>query len=202
MPIVDFRIPAAVGAQSVHTARSLASLSAIATSTLHLCGWRFRRVVTQQWTWADATFNGYSDVGAAGSTNTHRVRWTTSPLAEFLAVVLIYQAADEQSGGSDIALQLYDTAGASQDGPVTLDSEEGTLQTETLDVGRGLFSYPEYPHLTTHTGVVEDPPSVDRPRVLKVPSGVRGAAVELRVTTTSCRLRAATVWELPTPEVG
>lgn len=202
MPLVDYRIPTVPGAETVRVSRSLASLQPIATATLHLIGWRFRRLTTHQITWSTT---GYLDSWSGGAAETHHIRLRPSPNAVHLFVSFVYQAPDEVSGGSSVALNLYTAAGVLVDGPVTFDSDAGTLPTQSVSSLQGFGGGNiEAPFLTAHTGVAEDPPIVDRPRLLYVTSAgagtvdARNTDCDLRVTQTGARIRSVTAWELPT----
>lgn len=203
MPFVDSRIPPVPVDATVNIAQPLRSLQPIASAALHLMAWRFRRLITAQWTWDPSIGYGYS-VDPAGETQDRRVRWHTSPLARYLHVTIVYQAAE---GGTapTIALNLYDIATSTlQDGPVTFDRSEGTLpgaQVETGE-GAGLASLiDEYPFLVVHTGTDTRPAGDDRVGLLNVPTAARDEDVELVLTPAGARIRAVTVWEYPTVEI-
>lgn len=199
--VVDSRIPPIPNENAYHVAGSLASLQPTASGLVHLMGWRFRRLVTAFWTCDDSAGTGYQD--STWLINTTRyLRWTCSPLAEYAHVTFTYQARADVTGGASVAVYLYDTAGALQDGPVTFDEDDGTLPTRTLSTRVFIGAVDEYPHLTVHTGTRTRLIADDRIGLINVPSAVRGADVELRLVCTSVRVRSVTVWEWPTLEIG
>ncbi len=194
---VDYRIPPVQPANVVYWQRSLASLQSLASATVHYIGWRARRLTTSIVTWGDADYI----TASSGVTATHHVRLRTSPICAHIFAAFTYQAHDSESGGCQIEAALYTVAGVLVDGPAVWDSTVGTLPTQTIVHGVGLIGVPEAPHLTTHTGVAESPPLVERPRLLVVDATNRNADLDLQVTTVNCRLRSVTAWELPTAEI-
>ncbi len=196
--LVDFRPPPVQPSNVVNAARSLASLQSLASAAVHYLGYRARRMTSAIVHWGDDDY--FDAVGSVGDTVTHHVRLRVSPICTHLFVALIYQAPDDVSGGCQIMLDLKTIAGVTVDGTPTWDSEAGTLQTSSY-LGGGFAVVPEVPFLTLHAGVVENPPLVDRPRCLVVDATNRNTDLDLQVTSVNCRIRAVTVWELPTAQL-
>ena len=198
--IVDFREPPIPTAESYHIGRSVASLQPTASALVHCMGWRFRPCHSMIWTYPDTGTAYNTTPGALTPTVYMRFRLTSN--ARYLFVAFVYQAGFGHSGGSQVALSLYSTAAALQDGPVTFDSTEGTLATAMdarIGMGGGTI---EYPHVETNTGLNLRPAGEDRVGLLNVPSAVRAAKVELRFVCNDVRIRSATVWEFPTAELA